>query len=750
MKRIRMGFIGLMLLLPGAAVPGAAAPGVDPAPAAGQPPASGGGAADSPLGIRQDGVRQMTVELEQKFARLAEILKASEPEQAARLLKALQESKEALIERHMSKIVGLLDKGDLDGARKAQDKVIEDLMRLVAVLMADERDEIQKRIEQLEAWKKEIGRLIEKEQAEKRESDKVANKDDVLGRLEARIKQLEALLREQKGLLARTGAAGSRDLQELGRIASAQKDVRDGTERLADAISRDAAGQADAPGASAQPGGRGTPPVPGGGAQAAAQAGAQAAQQGAPAGGQGGQQPARQGGQQEGSGQAAQQGGGQAAGQPGQQGGGQAGQSGGGQGGSQGGGEPGQRPLAQAAQSQRAAEDNLTRGARRAAEGDQREAAARMQQALDELTSERDRLARLPQDHFRRLAERQDQIAGDTEKLARSMQEAKDAEAGQSGGSQGGQQSGGQGAQQGGGQGAGQSGGQSGGQGGGQGGGEGGGQGGQQGGQQQPGQQSVQQARQAMQQASQQHRQQNPQQAAGHQQRSIDELRRALEEIEQALAQLRDEDREELLAALEAWFREVLQRHRPVTAATIDLEAARARRDWTRADRLRLADAAEEERLLADLVRKALEILVEDGTTVIFPKVVSQLADDMQNVHGLLAAERTDAYTQALEKEIEQTLEELIAALERARREQPPQQGQQAQQGRPPRQPLVPNSAELKLLKSAQLRVNQRTRSFDRARPDGPLDAEMKSQLRKVENRQDEVSRMAQEMIERK
>jgi len=254
-----------------------------------------------------------------------------------------------------------------------------------------------------------------------------------------------------------------------------------------------------------------------------------------------------------------------------------------------------------------------------------------------------------------------------------------------------------------------------------------------------------------MQQASQKHREKDPQQAVGKQQDAIDELQRALEEIEQVLAQLREEEREELLAALEARFREILQRHRPITSTTIDLEAARGTREWTRADRLRLTDVTLEEKTLAELVRVAHEILVEDGTTVIFPRVVSGLRDDMLNVHQRLAAERTDTFTQALEKEIEQTLEEIVEALQRAQQQQEAQQSQQSQQqSQQQLQPLVPDSAELKLLKAAQLRVNRRTALFDKARPaEQPLDAEAKAQLQKITRRQAEVAEMTREMVER-
>jgi len=186
-----------------------------------------------------------------------------------------------------------------------------------------------------------------------------------------------------------------------------------------------------------------------------------------------------------------------------------------------------------------------------------------------------------------------------------------------------------------------------------------------------------------------------------------------------------------------------------VTTTTIDLQQTRGRREWTRADRLRLDDITREEHTLADLVDVAHQILVEDGTTVIFPRIVAALHDDMLNVHGRLAGERTDAYTQALEKDIEQTLEELIEALERAQEEQQSEGQGQDSPSQPQHPPLVPDSAELKLLKSAQLRVNRRTKSFDKARPDGPLDTEMKSQVEKIAERQAEVAEMTEEMTER-
>jgi hypothetical protein len=254
-----------------------------------------------------------------------------------------------------------------------------------------------------------------------------------------------------------------------------------------------------------------------------------------------------------------------------------------------------------------------------------------------------------------------------------------------------------------------------------------------------------------MQRASQQHREQDAEQAADEQRQAVDELQRALEEIEDALAQLREQEREELLAALEGRFIEILERHKPITAATATLDGTRAERPWTRTETLRLAEVTQEERTLADLVRVCYDILVEDGTTIVFPRIVSQLEQDMLNVHGLLDRQRTGPFTQALEQEIERTLEEIIAALQRAQEQQQQQaQSSQSQQSSQQLQPLVPDSAELKLLKSAQLRVNRRTASFDQARPEGSLDAEMKAQVARIAERQADVAHMTEEMVERK
>jgi hypothetical protein len=115
-------------------------------------------------------------------------------------------------------------------------------------------------------------------------------------------------------------------------------------------------------------------------------------------------------------------------------------------------------------------------------------------------------------------------------------------------------------------------------------------------------------------------------------------------------------------------------------------------------------------------------------------------------VADLLAGQNTGVYTQQVQKEIEKTLEELIEALQRAQQQGGGGGGGGGGQQQNP--PLVPNSAELKLLKAAQLRVNRRTQSFDENRP-AVLEPALKREIDNIAKRQQGVADMTQEMIER-
>ena len=198
------------------------------------------------------------------------------------------------------------------------------------------------------------------------------------------------------------------------------------------------------------------------------------------------------------------------------------------------------------------------------------------------------------------------------------------------------------------------------------------------------------------------------------QQDAKEDLDAAREELDEALAQLRQQLSDEVLRALEERFTAMLHKQRELSLQTKTLDGTR-QNVLTASGEL---PAALSERILAvgagegDLeveASDALKLLDEDGTTAVFPPMVEQLRDDLHTVAGRCRKLETGAPVQAGQREVEDILELLINALRREieRREGG---GQCCGGGQPP---LVPISAELKVLRYLQERVNKSTLEFE-------------------------------------
>jgi hypothetical protein len=127
------------------------------------------------------------------------------------------------------------------------------------------------------------------------------------------------------------------------------------------------------------------------------------------------------------------------------------------------------------------------------------------------------------------------------------------------------------------------------------------------------------------------------------------------------------------------------------------------------------ARLSREESQIVHEVEKALSLLREEGSSVAFPEAVDQMHDDMRQVAERLAAIKTDKLTQGIEQDIIAALEETIAALDRSikdleKKRTPP--GQQPSAGQPEDMPLVDQIAELKMIRSLQMRINKRTQRY--------------------------------------
>jgi len=614
-------------------------------------PASG----KTPLGVRQQRVERMMDDLERKFKILAQTLQKTEPERAERIVKTLQESKQLLVQQKMADIVKLLDQSQLDDATTGQQQVLKDIRHLIALLLNEQDDRsAQEEWQQLMEWKKTIEDILDEERPQKAESDRLANKEQTLADLAAQIKAVEELIKQQEKVNADTGEARPKGVAALGKVAGQQAKVREATEKTADMIAGKKPGEGK----------------PGEGKPGEGKAGEGKPGEGKAAEGQPDQEKPKESKQPP---------------------------------------APGEKSLRDAAKNQQSAEKNLGDGKGKASEEDEQRALADLKKALDQLKKEENRIASLPPEEFKKLADKQSDTAQKTAQLEEQMKKQEEGGGGEGGkgGKPGGKK-----------------------------------------GKPSPGKKSVQQAKKNMDDASDDLGKQDPAEATRDQDKSIKELEKALQEIEDRLAQLREETQLEKLARLEKRFRDMLAMQQTATKDTIELDKKRIDGELARPDRLAVQKLGADERTIAELAQQAYDIIYEDGTSVVFPEIVAQLRDDLVAVGQLLETLKTDAYTQSSQTEIEITLKELIEALQKAQqqKESPPGQGGGGGGGE---EPLLPNSAELKLLRLSQLRVNRRTESFDKARPASGLEPVLKQEVMNISQRQSEIAEMTIRILER-
>lgn len=261
-----------------------------------------------------------------------------------------------------------------------------------------------------------------------------------------------------------------------------------------------------------------------------------------------------------------------------------------------------------------------------------------------------------------------------------------------------------------------------------------------------PGQRQVGNARRNMQQAAERLAEERVQAAEGEEEAALEQLQRALDELDDALRQVRREELEETLTALEARFKSMLARQRQIRESVVALQD-KGVAAWERADQLRLAETAQTQHAVAADCAEVVRILVSEGTTVLLPELSQDLARNMEEIAARLDRSDTAVETQRQIGEVIDALEEVVGAIETRRKQelqnmlQPPAGGESGSQA------LLSQSAELKLLRSAQVRINKRTEDVATAERDGSPDAA--AELSGLAARQQRLVEMARQMNER-
>ncbi len=267
--------------------------------------------------------------------------------------------------------------------------------------------------------------------------------------------------------------------------------------------------------------------------------------------------------------------------------------------------------------------------------------------------------------------------------------------------------------------------------------------------------QKIEQAQQKMKEAEQELQQAEREGAVEKQREAEERLREAIEELEEILRQLREEEVERSLASLETRLRRMLDMQTRVLEETSRLQEiagdGAARQIQITASKLSL----DQLKILAEGER-ALLLLRDEGSSAAFPEAIEQLNVDIQSVADRLQGADVGPLTVVIETEIVSSLEEMVEALVQVQKEnREKQQQQQPGQtpGEPGDQPLVDKLAELRLIRTLQLRINNRTNRLsdmldDPADPTGQVtEQDLVEQLQGLATRQLSIQRVTRDIV---
>lgn len=240
------------------------------------------------------------------------------------------------------------------------------------------------------------------------------------------------------------------------------------------------------------------------------------------------------------------------------------------------------------------------------------------------------------------------------------------------------------------------------------------------------------------------------------QQKAIEELETARAELEEILRQVREEEVEKLLTQLETRLRGMLRTERGILAACEKLGGQSSLSDPTPAQvrerELEAARLAREQAGVATEASRALALVRDDGSAVAIPEALEQVRADCAQAAARLERADVGSITRGVVQDVVASLQEIVDALEKSRREQaenaPPEQGG-GRPANPGEQPLVDKLSELKMIRTLQMRINTRTRRYAQLLTEGVEQAEepeLVEALQKLSVRQVNVERAARDI----
>jgi hypothetical protein len=239
-----------------------------------------------------------------------------------------------------------------------------------------------------------------------------------------------------------------------------------------------------------------------------------------------------------------------------------------------------------------------------------------------------------------------------------------------------------------------------------------------------PTQQAMQQALRRMNQAEKKLQKAEKNGAMEAQEEAIAELQRVKAELEKILRQLREEELLQTLEKLEARFKRMLRIEQSIRSQTekVSVEAKNAVESALRPIRIRANQIGADQQSVIEDADAIMVLLREDGTAQAMVESLLQARFDMTEVKSRLDRTTLDSVTLDIEDAVIGMLQEMLDAVELAikeaeKRKEQQQQQQQSSNGNDnnnSEEPLIQLLSELKIIRSMQQRVNERTERYEK------------------------------------
>ena len=263
-----------------------------------------------------------------------------------------------------------------------------------------------------------------------------------------------------------------------------------------------------------------------------------------------------------------------------------------------------------------------------------------------------------------------------------------------------------------------------------------------------PTQQAMSQALKRMRQAEQKLKEAEKKGALEDQEEAIAELQKAKAELEKILRQLREEELMQTLEKLEARFKRMLRVEQAIRSQTERLSNENGEDDETRRTvQIQSSRLGADQQTVLEDADAALVLLREDGTAQAMVESLLQARFDMTEAKSRLDKTELGPVTLAIEDAIISALEEMLDAIDLAIKEAKKRQENQEQSpeggGNIGEEPLIQILSELKMIRSMQRRVNERTERYEKmlAEPNIDLDS-LKSGVNELARQQNRISRI--------